>query len=173
MLALNICSGQRRFGHGWTNVDVAVRPGQVPDICADGRALPFRDSSAATVVIWHGCEHFHLGEADGLVRESHRVLAPGGCLIVAVPDLKALARRWLLGQIDDYIMMVNTYGAWQGLPGDDHHWGFSQDSLLAWLRQFGWHRVVPWDGQQLPQMDATLDWWMASAMCVKGMEAVK
>ena len=170
MIGVNCGSGQRRFDvrKGWVNVDIVSREGQVPDLIADGRALPFREGSVDIVVLSHCLEHFHLGDSDGLVRESFRVLRQGGSLIVTSPDLKALARRWLLGEIDDYIFCVNVYGAWQGREGDDHHWNWSQEGLLKMLKGCaGWTMVRTFDWRQVVGMDLARDWWIASAECVR------
>lgn len=169
---LNIGSGQRRFdtAEGWCNIDCVSRPpDQVPDLVCDvGREpLPYDDDSMDYCVAYHNLEHYHWGpEMDRVVAEMYRVLRPSGSAIIVVPDVRALAQRWLLGQIDDYILMANVYGAWQGQPGDDHHWGFSPDSLRRYLSQWGW-RVQPFDHRPIAGMNAPHDWWMISMECAK------
>ncbi len=48
--------------------------------------LPFRDASFAAVVCNQVIEHLHDATADLVLRESHRVLAPGGVLMIQSPS---------------------------------------------------------------------------------------
>ena len=169
---INCGSGQRRFdvSLGWVNVDLVSREGQVPDIIADGAVLPFDSASSSLVVLHHVLEHFGCGEADGLIRECHRVLQPGGSLLVFVPDLWKLAQRWMIGEIDDYIYCVNLYGAYQGDPGSRHYWGVRRQSLVRALsgNDFArWSQIKPFDWRLIPGADLAKDWWICA------MEAVK
>ena len=168
---LNIGSGQRRFeGNGWINIDAVSRPGQIPDLIIDvgKEALPYDDNSMEYVVLCHMYEHLGLGEGHGLIREAHRVLKSGGSLIIGVPDMKALAIRWLDGRLEDYLYFVNVYGAYQGEPGDRHAWGFHEPSLIADIRS-----AVPWssakalDGVSIPGADFPVDWWTLQVQFIK------
>jgi len=51
----------------------------------------YRASSFDQVIIWHVLEH--LDDPAGTLREAHRLLKPGGRLIVAVPNLSSLQAR--------------------------------------------------------------------------------
>lgn len=169
---LNIGSGQRRFdtAYGWVNVDCVSRPGQVPDLLCDvGRdPLPYADNSMDFVVLSQVYEHFGLGEGHGVVREAHRVLKPGGSLILTVPDAKALAQRWMLGQIDDYIYNVNMYGAYQGEPGDRHKWSYTFNALAKDLASIAtWKVVQNFNSAHISGADIAADWWILGVAAVK------
>jgi predicted SAM-dependent methyltransferase len=86
------CGGH--FHPEWVNVD--FQP-QTPGVIAhDLRTrLPFDDASFAVVYHSHVLEHLARREALPFLRECHRVLAPGGILRVAVPDLETIARLYL------------------------------------------------------------------------------
>lgn len=172
MLRLNIGSGQRRFDGRWTNCDLLYdRKGNEPDVACDGAQLPFPDSSAEYVVLHHVLEHFGCGEGDALIRESRRVLADGGSLLVFVPDMKALAHAWLESKpirMDAQLYMTNVYGAYQGNEADRHKWGYDMVSLQTMLWRNGpWRRVCPFDWRAIEDADIAHDWW------ILGMEAVK
>src|SRR5258705_3003446 len=54
------------------------------DIVADlNQRLPIPDGVADTVVSFQVLEH--LNEPQTMLDEAHRILAPGGCLVLAVP----------------------------------------------------------------------------------------
>ena len=165
-LRINLGSGQRKFA-GWTNVDCCSREGQVPDVVADARSLPFPDGSAEMVALHHVIEHFGCGEADGVLRECFRVLAPGGSLFVFVPDMRKIAQRWLMGGIDDFIFLVNTYGAYQGEEGDRHKWGYHEKSLMEYLCKNPWKCVKPFDWRKVDGAEFACDWWVAAVECVR------
>jgi SAM-dependent methyltransferase len=57
-------------------------------------ALPFPDESFGTVVSTDVIEH--IVDAVTAARELHRVLAPGGCLVVTTPNVCSLRRRLVM-----------------------------------------------------------------------------
>lgn len=172
-LKLNVGSGQRRFdtSKGWVNVDCMVRePDQVPDVVCDvgKEPLPFDNQSAEYVVLHHVLEHFGCGEADGMVRECWRVLRPGGSLLVFVPNMRALAMQFATAGFDEFLFMVNTYGAYQGAETDRHKWGYSQEGLIAYLKGVTQARVIRrFDFRPIDGADIAQDWWIAGAEVVR------
>lgn len=171
MRALNVGSGQRRFeGGDWLNIDCVRRPGQEPDVIADARDLKdIPDDWADLVVLCHVLEHFVLPDAEKVVASCYRVLKPGGSLIVALPNMRALAQRWLMGMIDDYIFFVNTWGAYQGEDGDCHRWGYTADTLPKLLDGSGrhWSVIKQFDHREIPGMNLPTDWWTREYEAVK------
>jgi predicted SAM-dependent methyltransferase len=92
-LRLHLGCGASR-AEGWLNIDIAGGDARL-NLCWE---LPFADGSADSVYSAHTLEHldFHTA-APRLLREIHRVLAPGGVVRLAVPDLGALARAYAAG----------------------------------------------------------------------------
>ncbi len=166
MTRYNLCSGQRPFGKPFINVDVQDRWN--PDIVADCSDLSMIGSETSDmIVIHHGLEHFGCGEADAMLKECYRILAPGGSLLVFVPDMRALAQRWLTRQLTDQIYFTNIYGAFMGDDADRHRWGFTVMSLMDTLGLAGFSRSLLFDWRQIPGADIAKDFW------ILGMEAVK
>lgn len=90
---LNLGCGSR-FHPAWVNVDFRVTG---PGVLAHDltRGLPFPEASFEAVYHSHLLEHFPKSAAPAFAAECLRVLAPGGILRVAVPDLETLARLYL------------------------------------------------------------------------------
>jgi SAM-dependent methyltransferase len=168
-LKLNVGSGQRPFdqSHGWVNIDIQER--WKPDVVADWRDLSmFEDGSAELIVAHQTIEHVGCDEAKPFFQEAHRLLQPGGSLIVTVPNLRTLAQRWLVHQIDDYTYFVNLYGAYMGEESDRHKWGFSLAGLeIDLVVGGGFKQAKPFDWREIPGADIARDWW------ILGVEAVK
>ena len=78
----------------WVNVDMVARsPGVITHNLRE--RLPFEDASFGVVYHSHVLEHFKRAHATVFMRECFRVLAPGGVIRVAVPNLEVIARLYL------------------------------------------------------------------------------
>lgn len=165
-LGLNVGSGQRKFTSTpeveWVNIDSVSRPGHEPDIICDGANLHYyEDGSIDYFVLSQVYEHFGCGEAINLLQEAYRVLRHGGSLIISVPNMRALAARWLTGEISEYIFMVNTYGAYMGSEEDRHKWGTTPKTLTEDIKKSGsWAWIGEFDDRRIPGLDVARDWWI-------------
>jgi predicted SAM-dependent methyltransferase len=76
------------------NLDYFWRPHI--DVCWDFNAgLPFGDASMQGIFSEHCLEHFSFRDGLSLLRECHRVLAPGGIMRVVVPDGEHYLRTYV------------------------------------------------------------------------------
>lgn len=82
-MRLNLGAGDWRPA-GFMSVDI-----RGADVCHDLAVFPwpFADSAAETVLASHVLEHFDRAGGLRFLEECRRVLAPGGALHLAVPDL--------------------------------------------------------------------------------------
>lgn len=139
---------------GYTSVDLAGAA-----ICHDLRVRPwpFADGSVEAILASHVLEHFDKAEGRLFLRECYRVLARGGVLALAVPDMDRFIAAHLSG---DY-RPLGGY-AWTDLNrllggGDDepdppmrHRYMYAWESLAYALEAEGFHaEAVAFDGSAL------------------------
>jgi SAM-dependent methyltransferase len=122
---------ERMHRHGWevTGLDVsatAVERVRVQlGLHALAGTLPHAQLEPASfdvVTMWHSLEHVH--QPLMVLREAHRLLVPGGKLVVATPNIDSLPFRWF-GQ------------AWYGLDLPRHLTHFAPRTLRLMLQRAG------------------------------------
>lgn len=144
-MRLNVGSG-RHVLDGWTNVDVVPSPkaSRPPDILANALAIPLPDNCADELMAIHLFEHLARWDAPKALAEWHRLLKPGGLLVLEMPDVKKCAKN-LIRLIDgDDIKSVDSL-AMHGLYGDpgtedpwmSHKWGWTPKTLKRLLKVSG------------------------------------
>jgi len=119
-------------------------------IPAKAHQLPVPDSSANVVYASHLLEHYlpehstEFGEptVTELLREWRRVLAPGGELYVAVPDLLTCCARILTESKQRGAWKRSLFG-FSKRAGDLHQWGYDWDELCDLLRRNGFEPLGP------------------------------
>jgi SAM-dependent methyltransferase len=132
------------------------------------KPLPFPDCSADAVYASHVLEHLYREQGQQLIRESFRVLAPGGIVRIVVPDLNTIIREYLgdrpFGELspaenalppgdllNERLLMrwpapprrnvlMRVYEAWQDFHS--HKWMFDQKSLSSLIQSAGFVDVV-------------------------------
>jgi len=167
MVRLCVGSGQRPFAKPFINVD--LNPRWKPDVVADGASMPmFKDDSADIIVLHHVAEHAGCGESHPMLVECRRILCKKGSLLVFVPDMKALAKCWLKGNISTQIYLTNVYGAYMNDEADRHRWGFTKETLTDTLLCAGYTDVKPFDWRKIPGADiAGPDFWILAMEGIK------
>jgi predicted SAM-dependent methyltransferase len=142
-LRLNLGSGATPIP-GFVNVD-ALEDAPGVDVVADiSERLPFDDGAAGLVYASHLLEHFPSDSVPGLLAEWRRVLAPGGVLLVAVPDLDVIAK--MLASREGWFTPPNEpwIGAIYGGQKDDydfHKTGFTAPWLAHLMREAGFGAI--------------------------------
>lgn len=174
IVGVNAGSGQRPFKSienviDWINIDKVARPDMPrPDVICDASKLPTDDECLDYFVLHHVLEHFGCGEGDDVLREAYRVLKPGGSLLVFVPDLRALAQRWIQGGLSTQVYVTNLYGAYMVHEEDRHRWGFDWKLLRDTLANAApWRDVIGFDWRPIPGSDIARDFWILGMECIK------
>jgi len=121
--------------------------------------LPFENGTVTAVYASHVLEHLTHSQARYFLEESFRVIAPGGVIRVVVPNLEALATRYLSRKssgapdrlpADKFMAALRTCPDYSSLPlllrlyrayNDtlSHKWMYDAESLQSLLRDV-WFR---------------------------------
>lgn len=133
--------GGQEIKEGWTILDIEERP--EVDIVSDASKLDsIEDNSVSIIYASHILEHMHYALNDKLkltLLEWHRVLEPGGKLLISVPDLKTLCWLFLHPSAtvyDRHDIMRMMFGG-QTNQHDIHFSGFDFDILAVYLEEAG------------------------------------
>jgi len=122
MIRLNIGCGTRVI-EGWVNIDMVARaPGVRTDI--NPLDLPYRDGEVEEILAEHVFEHFGFADEERLWRECARVLRPGGCLEIEVPDFEWVCRM--------FVSAEDRFREFYQVGADDHYFGSGRDVTQRW-----------------------------------------
>jgi predicted SAM-dependent methyltransferase len=122
---------------GFINID--WRETTATDLLCDIRRLPFPAGSVTEIQCYHALEHFNRKEAERAVEHWASLLAPGGKLVLEVPDFAGLAKRYLKDRAPMWLDHVFGYGRF---VGDLHKWGYTAESLRVLLEGAGLVDVI-------------------------------
>ncbi|OFX08705.1 MAG: hypothetical protein A2516_04395 [Alphaproteobacteria bacterium RIFOXYD12_FULL_60_8] len=135
--------GGEQAKDGWTLLN--VQPGPHVDLvgsCVDLSML--RDGACSEVYASHVLEHLRYeSELPSALSEIFRVLAPGGRLMVAVPDLDFLCRLFVLSDLtfdQRFTVMQLMFGGHDDAH-DVHYVGLNQEILSSFLTDAGFTRI--------------------------------
>ena len=91
-------------GPNWREVRLDIDPAVAPDIVGSLTDLSMiADAEVDAVWSSHNLEHLEAHDVPRALREFHRVLRPGGLLLVTLPDLEAVAKIVAQGNLEDPI----------------------------------------------------------------------
>jgi len=93
-IRLHLGCGNKRL-ESYVNVDIV--PSAATDVVTNIRSLPmFADGTVEEIRLSAVYEHLYRGERRAAIREWHRVLRPGGTLVLHyIPDFEVIARAFL------------------------------------------------------------------------------
>lgn len=142
---------------GWVNIDAYFTPPCTPDLTLDLRqSLPFPAGTCAEVYSEHFFEHIPYPEgAVSNLRETWRVLHPGGRVSIGVPDPIPVITAYLAGTPSPYFDYFHNHFSvhrhlntpmealnWLFRQGGEHQFIYDFPSLEKMLRDAGFERIV-------------------------------
>jgi predicted SAM-dependent methyltransferase len=135
--------GARERAEGWKTLDIA--PGPEVDFTGDCRNLSqFSDGSVETIYASHVLEHVPYNfEILPMLKDWLRALAPGGTVMISVPDLETMCRLFLHPQTTPeqrfHIMRIMFGG--QVDPHDFHYAGLDWNIMGTYLHEAGFTEI--------------------------------
>jgi SAM-dependent methyltransferase len=124
------------------------------DLACDVSVLPFEVGSVDFIYAGHLIEHFYPNQILRVLQEWHRVLKPGGRLVVVTPDCGAVFKDYARGRLP------SIEAVWQQVYGriydydresERHHIAFDWDQLYKMVNSVPWDRSVPMDFDHPPE----------------------
>ncbi len=138
---------QIHYFDGWINQDiVGDDPNMKVDLICDANKLPYEDNTLDFIYAGHLVEHFYPDTLEVAIREWHRVLRPGGSLVIVTPDCGTVFRDYASGKFD------SIESTWQQIYGriyhydresERHHIAFDWSQLYRMCNQVSWDRSLP------------------------------
>jgi len=102
--------------------------------------LPFADCSVQSLLASHIIEHFSYRVMESVLAEWHRVLAPGGDILVITPNFGYIAHGYVDGWME-YTEARNRMFGGQDYDGNFHYMMFDSPALAAAMTGTGFRKV--------------------------------
>jgi len=141
MKSLKLHIGGQEPHPDWKILDVEPRP-EVDYVANASDLSQLESNSVEAIYASHVLEHFYYAlnnELLNTLREWHRVLQPGGKLLISVPDLKTLCWLYLnpnLLPLERHHIMRIIFGGQTNIY-DVHKVGFDFEVLSLYLEEAG------------------------------------
>lgn len=131
----------------WVNLDFEAFPGVVRCDLSKGLPASIQPLSVQAIFSEHFLEHLTRDQAVTLLKSCYEALRPGGVIRVVVPDLRALAERYVNGKLYDdgpegwapktLARMMN-----EGMRSWGHQFMYDGPELVEVLREAGFGEVL-------------------------------
>jgi predicted SAM-dependent methyltransferase len=93
---------------GYVNVDKIKT---TPDtVVKDILNLDYPDDSAEEIYVRHVIEHFFEADIKTLLKSCHRMLQPGGKLVIETPDFERIVEAWTKGILSKELLNKVLFG---------------------------------------------------------------
>jgi predicted SAM-dependent methyltransferase len=140
-IKLHLGCGKRKLP-GWVGVDSRNDVGA--DVVADVRYLDhWASGEVAAIYACHVLEHIPRPHVLPTLRDWHRVLKPGGVLLVSVPDFEQMACLYVNQGISLWRLIGPLCGR-QDYPENTHYSVYDYEYLAWMLAEAGFHTIRPW-----------------------------
>lgn len=162
---------------GWLNAD-KFKP-QADIFLNAYKKFPFKDNSFDTIYSEHMFEHIHILKVPYFLKETLRILKPGGIFRMSVPDLELFAKKYVerdesffkpyfedaterLKKGQKKYWMVKTYGSvFMSMANKmfhHHRWMYDFETIEAMAKEIGYSKAIKQEfGKSISAEAAKLD----------------
>lgn len=145
---------QIHYFDGWINQDVVSDDINIKaELYCDAAKLPLEDNSIDFIYSGHLIEHYYPDTVEEAVKEWHRVLKPGGRIVIVTPDSGDCFKRYATGEFQIEHLLQQVYGRINSYdrPEERHHLIFDWIYLSKVIsNQIGWSNIVRLDFNNPP-----------------------
>ena len=136
-MRLHVGSGDKTWP-GFVNCDLHAEA----DVNTDCKRLPFEANSVDEIHAIHFVEHIPRLELENMLIDWHRVLKPGGKVVIEVPCLNKMAQLIVDGEKNMRLTLLGMFGDPRDpKPGMMHQWAYTKEELMESLMQCGFDKV--------------------------------
>lgn len=112
------------------------------DVVTDCRKLPFDADYTEEIHAIHFVEHIPRMQVDNMLMDWHRVLKPGGKLVIEAPCLNKIAQRIVDGEKNIRFTTLGIFGDPRDpKPDMMHAWAYTKEELTEIVSQAGFTDV--------------------------------
>lgn len=185
---LHLGCGAHRLPRPWVNVDGLPSPAADFVLRFDEFLKQVPDGAFTSVYWSHGPEHVAPDLLPGVLHELRRILAPGGELLLAAPDLVGIYENRFLTQKNGSAWQAAMFGETNSTdhPYLAHRQVFTHETLTALVRGAGFRRgtravqtvleeLEPWDWrlEDYPEIFVLNDYARSCALVTTLVRGVK
>lgn len=135
-LRLNLGCGHHLID-GYVNIDAQENVEHPADMISDVKSIALPDGCASEILAVHLWEHLYRWECEEVITEWHRLLEPGGLLVMEMPDLMKFCRNVVAAK-PDRIGILGMYGdPIYKDPYMSHKWGWTFKTIRHFLECHG------------------------------------
>lgn len=129
------------YKEGYVNIDLD----EFPNCKVDRKfnleePLDYPDNSVEEISAYHLFEHLRFSKIEAVINSWYRVLAPGGKLIMEMPDFDQVLEKAVQNP-NDNVALASIFGS-QDREGQYHHWGWNKTRLKFMLEGVGFKDVT-------------------------------
>ena len=136
-MRVELASGERPYD-GYLHCDMRVL--ESTDLVCRVEILPFADCSVESLLASHIIEHFPYESIISVLGEWHRVLSPGGDILIITPNLGYITHGYVDGWMD-YTEARNRLFGGQDYEGNYHYTMFDSQSMFKALEEVGFKSI--------------------------------
>jgi len=136
-MRIELASGERPFD-GYLHCDMRLL--ESTDLVCLVENLPLATDSVESLLASHIIEHFPYTGILAVLAEWHRVLRPGGTILIITPNLGYITHGYVQGWMD-YTEARNRLFGGQDYEGNFHYTMFDSHSMSLALKETGFTRI--------------------------------